>query len=81
MTRTSDSRPVCALCGHAGRGETAEHHMTHGVSVWLCPPHRTPAFLRRRCGRTFTARFEESAAPTAWPPAAGSPPCTPTGAA
>jgi hypothetical protein len=55
---TLDDRPVCALCGHAGRGETAEHHMTHGVSVWLCPPHRTAAFLRRRCGRTFTARLE-----------------------
>ena len=48
--------PACA--GTGGRGETAEHHVAHGVSVWLCPPHRTPAFLRRRCGRTFTARLE-----------------------
>jgi hypothetical protein len=32
--------------------------MTHGVSVWLCPPHRNPTFLRRRCGRIFTQRLE-----------------------
>jgi len=55
---TSPDHPVCALCGHAGRGEAAEHHMTHGVSVWLCPPHRSPVFLRRRCGRTFATRLE-----------------------
>lgn len=54
----SESQTVCALCGHTGRGEAAELHLTHGVSVWLCPPHRSPAFLRRRCGRTFTARLE-----------------------
>ena len=58
MVQTSSGHPVCAICGHAGRGETAELHMTHGVSVWLCPPHRDLGFLRRRRGGTFTTRLE-----------------------
>jgi len=49
---------ICALCGHGGRGDVAQHHLTHGVTVWLCGPHRSPGYLRRRRGRTFTDRLE-----------------------
>lgn len=49
---------ICVLCGHGGRGTPAEFHMTHGVSVWLCRSHRSPAFLRRRRGRVFAGRLE-----------------------
>lgn len=46
-------QPLCAICAGSGSGECAEHHLTHGVSVWLCETHRSDAFLRRRGGRDF----------------------------
>ena len=45
--------PMCAICGGAGQGTRAEHFLTHGVSVWLCEPHRSEEFQRRRSGRDF----------------------------
>lgn len=48
----------CVICGHAGRGDVAPFHMTHGVIVSLCATHRAPAFLRRRRGRIFVERLE-----------------------
>ena len=46
---------MCAICGGAGDGRRREHHLTHGVSVWLCEAHRSDAFQRRRGGRDFVA--------------------------
>ena len=43
-------QPKCAICAGDGAGGCAEHHLTHGVSVWLCEMHRSDAFLRRRGG-------------------------------
>jgi hypothetical protein len=47
--------PMCAICAGAGEGTRARHHLTHGVSVWLCEAHRTADFQRRRGGRDFVA--------------------------
>ncbi len=47
----------CAICGHGGRGSPALQHLTHGISVWLCPVHRGDAFMRRRSGRAFVDRL------------------------
>jgi hypothetical protein len=47
--------PMCAICGGAGDGPRAEHHLTHGISVWLCGAHRSDEFQRRRAGRDFVA--------------------------
>lgn len=49
--------PHCVICGHCGRGAAQLFHMTHGIAVWLCPPHRDPRFLRRRRGRIFAERL------------------------
>lgn len=49
--------PPCAICGHGGPGPRASHHLTHGVSVWLCATHRSETFQRRRGGREFTERL------------------------
>ena len=49
--------PPCAICGHCGRGERALHHLTHGLSVWLCHGHRSDVFMRRRSGREFVERL------------------------
>jgi hypothetical protein len=47
--------PMCAICAGAGEGVRARHHLTHGVSVWLCGAHRSVEFQRRRGGRDFVA--------------------------
>jgi len=47
--------PMCAICAGPGEGERAQHHLTHGVSVWLCEVHRSVEFQRRRGGRDFVA--------------------------
>jgi hypothetical protein len=47
--------PMCAICAGAGEGARARHHLTHGVSVWLCGAHRSVEFQRRRGGRDFVA--------------------------
>lgn len=47
--------PMCAICAGPGEGTRARHHLTHGVSVWLCEAHRTTDFQRRRGGRDFVA--------------------------
>lgn len=46
-------QPVCALCAGPGSGSVSAHHLTHGVSVFLCSAHRSDAFQRRRGGRDF----------------------------
>ena len=51
-------QPMCAICGGAGDGPRAEHHLTHGVSVWLCGAHRSDEFQRRRAGRDFVASLQ-----------------------
>lgn len=38
-----------------GKGTRALHHLTHGVSVWLCAEHRSLEFQRRRARRDFVA--------------------------
>lgn len=50
--------PMCAICGGPGEGPRAEHHLTHGVSVWLCAAHRSDEFQRRRAGRDFVASLQ-----------------------
>jgi hypothetical protein len=47
--------PPCLICAGPGEGPRAQLHMTHGVTVWLCEGHRTPAFLIRRAGRDLAA--------------------------
>lgn len=54
---TTEQSERCVLCGHAGRGDVAPFHMTHGIAVLLCRAHREPRFLRRRRGRIFTERL------------------------
>jgi hypothetical protein len=49
--------PPCAICGHAGSRRRSPHHLTHGVSVWLCATHRSETFQRRRGGREFAERL------------------------
>jgi hypothetical protein len=49
--------PPCAICGHCGRGDRVLHHLTHGLSVWLCEAHRGDGFLCRRSGREFVERL------------------------
>jgi hypothetical protein len=44
-------QPACAICASARNGPAVEHHLTHGVSVWLCKTHRSEAFVCRRGGR------------------------------
>ena len=49
--------PPCVVCGRAGSQPRAPHHLTHGVTVWLCATHRSDGFLRRRGGRDFAERL------------------------
>lgn len=49
--------PPCGICGHCGRGDRVLHHLTHGLSVWLCQAHRSDGFLQRRGGREFVERL------------------------
>jgi len=47
----------CAICGHAGIRPRGVHHLTHGVSVWLCETHGNDGFLRKDNGTAFTQRL------------------------
>lgn len=60
MNRTADrdTEPQCAICGHRGRRRRTLHHMTHGVSVWLCTTHSHETYLQVDAGRRFTRRLE-----------------------
>jgi hypothetical protein len=49
--------PPCAVCGQFRTGQRARHHLTHGVSLWLCDAHRADAYLSRDGGRDFVARL------------------------
>jgi len=49
--------PTCAICGYCGPGDRVQHHLTHGLSVWLCDAHRSNEFLCRRSGREFVERL------------------------
>ncbi len=51
--RWGTDRIACALCAGPGSGNVAEHHLTHGVSVFLCEPHRDAGYQGRRGGRDF----------------------------
>ena len=51
--RWGTGRVVCALCAGPGSGVVTEHHLTHGVSVFLCEAHRCDDYQRRRGGRDF----------------------------
>ena len=51
--RWGTEQPLCALCAGPGSGAVTEHHLTHGVSVFLCSTHRSDAYQRRRGGRDF----------------------------
>jgi hypothetical protein len=52
--------PVCAICVDRTRGKTRERHLTHGVTVWLCEPHHSTAFLRKNAGRDFTVTLQRT---------------------
>jgi hypothetical protein len=56
--RRRDGGPPCVLCGRAPGA--APFHLTHGVSVTLCPSHRRTEYLRRREGRHFADRLERA---------------------
>ncbi len=47
----------CAICGSRRGG--APLHLTHAVTVWLCPTHRDGNYLRRDRGTLFTRRLAE----------------------
>ena len=49
--------PPCVICGHSGRGQRTQQALTHGITVWLCTPHASEAFLRRRGGTEFAQRL------------------------
>jgi hypothetical protein len=49
----STKQPVCAVCVDRTRGRTSQVRLTHGVAVWLCEPHASPAFQIQRNGRDF----------------------------
>ena len=51
--RWGTEQVVCALCASPGTGSVTEHHLTHGVSLFLCQAHRDDAYQRRRGGRDF----------------------------
>ena len=51
--------PGCALCAGPGEGAREELLLTHGVRVWLCAAHRSPAFLTMRAGRDLVASLHE----------------------
>jgi hypothetical protein len=55
----SATQPGCAICAGPGVGPRAELHLAHGVSVWLCAAHRSPAFLSAREGRALAERLRE----------------------
>src|SRR5262245_24333892 len=47
--------PPCLICMGPGGGDRAQLHLPGGVSVWLCAPHRSAEFQRRRGGRDLVA--------------------------
>lgn len=49
--------PPCAVCGQLNHGRRAQHHLTHGVTVWLCETHRTDSYLSRSGGMAFVERL------------------------
>jgi hypothetical protein len=57
VSRPGPTGPQCAICGPSGQGVCAQQHLTHGVSVWLCPVHGGDLFLRRRGGKDFAERL------------------------
>jgi hypothetical protein len=66
MARTLDNaawsgkEPLCALCLTPTKERRSQLHLTHGVAVWLCPPHGSPEFQRRRAGRDFVRTLWEA---------------------
>jgi hypothetical protein len=49
---------VCAICTDRTAGPTQLVRLTHGVSLWLCPDHASPAFRSRRGGRDFAVSLQ-----------------------
>lgn len=56
MSDAEAQTPPCAICGRWREGRRALHHLTHGVSLWLCDPHRSESYLHRDGGYDFVAR-------------------------
>jgi hypothetical protein len=49
---------VCAICVERTQGHTELVHLTHGVSVWLCPGHAGTGFRTKRGGRDFVITLQ-----------------------
>jgi hypothetical protein len=53
--RLPHKSPLCAICGLQTRDATVRVHLTHGVSLWLCPAHASDDFRSMNSGRDFVA--------------------------
>jgi len=51
---------MCALCADCTRGRTIRLRLTHGITVWLCQVHASPAFQLRRDGRELAEALERA---------------------
>jgi hypothetical protein len=51
---------MCALCTDCTRGRTIRLRLTHGITVWLCQVHASPAFQLRRDGRELAEALERA---------------------
>jgi hypothetical protein len=49
--------PPCVLCRHSRRELRFRFHLSHGISVWLCPVHGSDVFVTRRSGVEFVERL------------------------
>ncbi len=49
---------ICAICTDRTQGKTELVRLTHGVSVWLCEGHASPAFRTQRSGRDFVVTLQ-----------------------
>jgi len=56
MSAEAPVRTTCAVCG--GDRRVTGFHLTHGVVVQLCQPHRNLRYLSRRGGRDLTEHLE-----------------------
>lgn len=47
----------CAICGRRGQRPRTPHHMTHGITIWLCDQHHSDEYMTRREGHEFVERL------------------------
>ena len=47
----------CAICGRRGQRPRTPHHMTHGITIWLCDHHHSNEYMTRREGHEFVERL------------------------